>query len=247
MRYCIFSDVHSNFDALTAVLEYLKSNPVDRIICLGDIVGYGPEPHRCIEALRKLTNFRCICGDHDAAICGKNANAGLNESAVAALEINKKYFTADDEQYLDGFSGFIAENDIRFVHGSPRDSMNEYLFMMEKFKENISYFNETICFVGHTHHPLIYMHERGADNGICINLNDDVEIFNLPPDKKYIINVGSVGQPRDYKPSACIAFFDTKSSTLTVRRIPYNFRSTQDKMIKLGMPGQLIERLATGT
>jgi predicted phosphodiesterase len=247
MRYCIFSDIHSNFDALTSVLNYLKVNPVDQIICLGDIVGYGPEPHQCIEVLQNTPKLRVICGNHDAAAAGRIGDFEFNDTARQALEINKEHMTREDKQYILNLDDTISENDLRFVHGSPRDNLNEYLFLMDKFKENMNYFNERVCFVGHTHHPLIYIYESGTGNGSCMNIEDDVEMFTLSPVKKHIVNVGSVGQPRDYKSSSSIVFFDTKTSTITFRRVPYNYKATQEKMVKLGMPRELVDRIATGT
>ncbi len=247
MRYCVISDIHSNYEALTAVLDYLKTNPVDKIISCGDIIGYGPDPRLCIDAVKSLTNFRSVAGNHDAAASGRISDFDFNEPAKASLAANLKMMTEEDKNYLLMLDEFISENDVRFVHGSPRDCLNEYLFLVEKFRENMSYFPEKVCFVGHTHHPLIYIYDMSKAHGLCMNLDEDLEIINLAQDKKYIINVGSVGQPRDYKPSACVVFYDTKSCTLTFKRISYNYKATQEKMIKLGMPRELIERLATGT
>ncbi|MCE5299662.1 MAG: metallophosphatase family protein [Spirochaetia bacterium] len=246
MRYAIISDIHSNLEAMTAVMDFLKVNPVDGIISCGDLIGYGPNPKECIELAKATPNMRSVVGNHDAASCGRISADGFNDTARTALEVNQNLAGAQNLEYFKNLADFISENDLLFVHGSPRDRINEYLFMMHKFKENIDFFKERICFVGHTHHALLYQYEFGSGNDSCINIEENVEVFTLSPMKKYIINVGSVGQPRDGKPGSMVVFYDTKSMTLTFRRISYNYQATQTKMRALHLPEELIQRLATG-
>lgn len=246
MRYAVISDIHSNNEALTAFLDYIKVNPVDHIICCGDIIGYGASPHECIEKIKSIPNFRSILGNHDAIASGKLNTDGFNQDALAAIDINLSLLTPDDFNYIKSLPESISENDIFFVHGSPRAKTTEYLFLMDKFKENIRLFNESVCFVGHTHHPLIYQYEMGTGQDVCMNIDDDMEVFILQQEKKFIINVGSVGQPRDSKASLCCTFYDTKSRTLTFKRIAYDVKTAQQKMRDLKMPETLISRLAIG-
>jgi putative phosphoesterase len=246
LRYAIISDIHSNLEALNAVLSYLKTNPVDSIISCGDITGFGPEPHECIEKLRALPNFRSVEGNHDAALCGKINSDDFNEDSLYSLEANKLLVTPDDVKYLKSLPESISENDTLFVHGSPRKRLTEYLFMMDKFRLNMSSFNESVCFIGHTHHPLIYQFNLANGSDSFINIEEESEMYTLSEGKKYIINAGSVGQPRDGRASACMVFFDSKTRTVNFKRIAYDTGAVQEKMRKLKMPEGLINRLASG-
>lgn len=246
MRYAVISDIHSNYEALAAFLDYIKINPVDSIVCCGDIIGYGASPRECIDKIRSLKNFRCVMGNHDAVAAGKIKTDGFNQEALQAIDLNLTLLRPDDFNYLKALPESISENDTLFVHGSPRAKITEYLFLMDKFKENIKLFNEAACFVGHTHHPLVYQYESGSGKDTCMNIEDDMELFILSQVKRYIVNVGSVGQPRDNKASLCCTFFDTKSKTLTYKRLPYDVKTAQEKMRALKMPESLITRLAIG-
>jgi predicted phosphodiesterase len=246
MRYAIISDIHSNIDALNSFTGYLKVNPVDKIVCLGDIIGYGANPCECIDAVKAIPNFRSTLGNHDAAAIGKVGSDTFNEDAKLSLDQNKALLRPDDIAYLSSLPESISENNLLFVHGSPKHKITEYLFLMDKFKENIRSFNESICFVGHTHHPLVYQYETGTGKDTCINIEEDMEVFTLSAEKKYIINVGSIGQPRDNKPSSCAVFFDTKSNTLSFKRIQYDIQSAQKRMREAKLPESLIARLAIG-
>ncbi|HRU38854.1 MAG TPA: metallophosphoesterase family protein [Candidatus Goldiibacteriota bacterium] len=241
MRYAVISDVHSNYEALKAVLDYLKSNPVDTIVCLGDITGYGASPRECIAEIRAQKNMVCLAGDHDLAACGNGAEH-LSREAKMALEINKGMLLKEDTDYLASLKSSYHGDSELFVHASPRDNVNEYLFLVEKFQENMRFFKERICFIGHTHQPLLYEWAEPGKSGFY----QTGEIFNLDADKRYIINVGSVGQPRDNNPMACLYFYDSKHLTVSVKRLPYNVQASQDKMSKAGIPPQLVMRLAMG-
>lgn len=242
MRYAVISDVHSNLEALTAVINYLKANPVDRIISCGDLVGYGPNPKECVEMIKGLQNFTSTMGNHDAAIAGKIDFSSFNKMAQDSARINKALLSNEELDYLGSLNPTISENDALFLHGSPRDPVNEYLFLVEKFEQNMALFREKMCFIGHTHQPLIY-EWAGPDKSGFYQTGD---IYNLEPDKRYIINVGSVGQPRDNNPMACLVFFDSKHMTVSFKRLPYDVPKTKAKMDKLGLPPQMSMRLLMG-
>jgi len=242
MRYAVISDIHSNLQALTAVLDYLKVNKVDKIVCCGDIAGYGANPEECINAVRGLNNFETVMGNHDAAICGAREFQDFNKDAKASLEINKKLISKDGAAYLKSQKDRIQAEDAVFLHGSPRDPLNEYLFLAEKFEENIPLFKGKVCFVGHTHQPMLFEWEKQGEYGF----DQSGDIYNLDPACRYIINAGSVGQPRDNNPMACVCFYDSKYNTVSMKRIPYDVAAAQDKMSKAGLPQQLIMRLAMG-
>ncbi|HPD18347.1 MAG: metallophosphoesterase family protein [Candidatus Goldbacteria bacterium] len=242
MRYAIISDIHSNLEALNSVLEFLQLNSVDKIICCGDIVGYGPDPKQCINKLRLLNNFSSVMGNHDAVIINKTDISNFNNEAKEAAKINKSMISKDEMDYINSLKTTLSENDALFVHGSPRDPINEYLFLLEKFNKVMSFFTEKICFVGHTHHPIVFESDGKDDN----NFFQNIDVFKLKDNKRYIINVGSVGQPRDNNPQACVVFFDTKYLTVSFKRLSYDIEKTQIKMSKLNMPDKLIQRLSFG-
>lgn len=242
MRYAVMSDIHSNLEALNSVLEFLQTNPVDKIISCGDIVGYGPNPKQCINTLRTLNNFTSVIGNHDAAIIDKIDISNFNNEAKASVKINKSMLSKDELEYLDSLKTTISENNSLFVHGSPRDPINEYLFLFEKFNEVMSFFKEKVCFVGHTHQPIVFE----LDSKGNANFYQNVDVIELENNKRYIINVGSVGQPRDNNPQVCVVFFDTKHLTVSFKRLPYDIEKTQEKMSELNMPEKLIQRLSFG-
>ena len=242
MRYAVISDIHSNLEALNAVFEFLQSNPVDKIVSCGDLVGYGPDPKQCINKLRALNNFSSVMGNHDAAVINKIDISNFNNDAKEAITINKNMLTKDELDYLNSLKTSVSENNLLFVHGSPRDPINEYLFLVEKFNQAMSFFKEKICFVGHTHQPIIFE----LDSKGNANFYQSVEIFELENDKRYIINVGSVGQPRDNNPQVCVVFFDLKHLTISFKRLSYDIDKTQEKMAELNMPEKLIKRLSFG-
>jgi len=144
MRYAVISDIHSNLEALNAVFEFLQSNPVDKIVSCGDLVGYGPDPKQCINKLRALNNFSSVMGNHDAAVINKIDISNFNIDAKEAITINKNMLTKDELDYLNSLKTSVSENNLLFVHGSPRDPINEYLFLVEKFNQAMSFFKEKI-------------------------------------------------------------------------------------------------------
>lgn len=159
-----------------------------------------------------------------------------------AAEINKNLISNDGLSYLGDLKETTSENDALFLHGSPKDPVNEYLFLVEKFEQNMALFKEKICFIGHTHQPLLYEYAGVGKSGFY----QTGDIFNLEPDKRYIVNVGSVGQPRDNNPMACLVFFDSKHLTVSFKRLPYDTQKTKAKMDRLGLPAQLSMRLLMG-
>ena len=245
MRYAIFSDIHSNLEALTAVVDVLKANPVDRIICLGDIVGYGPNPKECIEIIKSIDICQAIMGNHDAAVCGKINYSNFNLAAQAAVKINRDLLGPEEISYLKSLKESLNENNIMFVHGSPKDPLNEYVFMVSKFEESMKYTRTKVTFIGHTHHPIIF-ENTGHGKNRFYNVEKNLAVYNLEKEMKYMINVGSVGQPRDNNAKACIVFYDTKHLALTYRRVDYDMKPTQEKMNSLNLPKQLSARLALG-
>jgi diadenosine tetraphosphatase ApaH/serine/threonine PP2A family protein phosphatase len=243
MKYAIISDVHSNLEALAAAVEDIRASGADRIICCGDVVGYGPQPEECC-AILKSAGIICTLGNHDAALIGRLSISGFNEYALKAIGINAELISADSKLYISSLPERLCENGILFVHGSPRDPVNEYLSSVDKLRNNIVLIKERVCFHGHTHYPMVYSeNESGSGN---VERPFDGFSISLAENKKYIINVGSVGQPRDNDPRCCLVYFDTDTGVVVFRRIEYDVPAVQARMRAIGIPDFLVTRLLTG-
>ena len=250
MRCAIVSDIHGNLDALEAVLA--DAGEVDQFWCLGDLVGYGPQPNECIEALRSRAAL-CVAGNHDWAAIGKMDTAEFNpEASEAALwtgarltDENRHFLATLPEQVVAGDSG-----EFTLVHGSPRDPIWEYLTHVSLARLNFDYFQTPYCLVGHTHVPLVF--ERPLSEGRGPNYRTIVpeadQAMPLGP-ARLIVNPGSVGQPRDGNPQAAYMRYESDgagTATMTLRRIAYPVATVQQKMRDAGLPPRLITRLTYG-
>jgi len=236
MRYGILSDIHGNLEALTACLSYLRDK-ADFYLCLGDIVGYGPNPNECIEELKKIDRLIVIAGNHDLAVIGNRDIALFNPDLLPSIEWTNQILTEDNKKYIAGLKWKIEREKITAVHASPRDPINEYLFDTFAMKENLDFFSTEICFVGHTHIPSYYRLDK------AVHLVGDIDI---DIQDKSIINVGSVGQPRDRDNRASCGIYNQEKAKVSIKRIEYDFIKTQSDMIKAGLPDFLIQRLAGG-
>ena len=244
MKYAIISDIHSNLEALQTTLEHIKNEKVDKVVCLGDIVGYGPNPKECINLIKSIAGAEVLLGNHDAGIINKTDINEFNEYAKQAIEINKGLLSEEEEKYLSTLKEKHSETGILFVHGSPRDSLNEYLSTMKKLQENMDLFSERICFVGHTHLPLVYVKtDLGTDYVENVENNQEIDILD---DRRYIVNAGSVGQPRDEDNRVCFLYYDTDEKKITYQRLKYDIESVKKRMKSIGLPGYLINRLNVG-
>ena len=240
MRYAVISDVHSNLDALEAVFSDMDRRQIREIIFLGDAVGYGPEPNECIELLSAKCKI-LLAGNHDWGVTGITDICCFNEYAKHAIEWSAEVITDRNKAVLNTFllSEEEKEADVFFVHATPREPQEwHYLLTLRDAEINFNYFDNKICFIGHSHQPFII---EQAPSGELITSKGEA---HLNGDSRYIINAGSVGQPRDGDPRACYAVFD--NDRVEIVRIPYNIGSVQDKMRQGHLPYQLIERLALG-
>jgi len=245
MKYAIISDIHSNLEALELVLKDIARNGVDKIICCGDVVGYGPNPKECIETLKSIPNIEILMGNHDAAIVGKINIDDFNDDARQAIQINRMLITEKEIAEISLWKTTYRENGILFVHGSPRDPLKEYLLTMGKLRQNMDLFAEKICFVGHTHVPLVYVKTNpGSD---FVEDGENGKELKIKDEERYIINPGSVGQPRDEDARASFVYFDSGRNTIRFRRLFYDIKSVQKKMKHLNISEFLINRLSYGT
>ena len=220
MRCLVLSDIHSNLDAFQAVLD--DAGPVDRVWCLGDVVGYGPDPNGCVELLRSLPHL-CIAGNHDWATLGKLDLRDFNPDAREANLWNRQQLTPENLAYLDARPETLEEGDFTLTHGSPRHPIWEYIIYASTAQINFGHFNTPFCFVGHTHTPMIRRYQ-----------------------KSLIVNPGSVGQPRDNDARAAFAILDLEELSWRYERVAYPIELTQGQMKEAGLPRRLIDRLSFG-
>jgi diadenosine tetraphosphatase ApaH/serine/threonine PP2A family protein phosphatase len=242
MRYAILGDIHSNLIAFEAVLRDLEvSGGFDKIWCLGDVVGYGPDPHECIELLQQYEHI-CVAGNHDWAAVDQIDVSHFNPDAALANRWTGQNITQDDKEYLEFLPPSLNESGFTLVHGSPREPIWEYLFSIDVAKENFEIFTTPYCFVGHSHIPLFF--EYIDDTVILQKFPDNAVV--LLGDNRMIINPGSVGQPRDRDPRASYALYDSEIGTVHHYRVEYDIAATQQKMREKNLPEFLIERLEYG-
>jgi diadenosine tetraphosphatase ApaH/serine/threonine PP2A family protein phosphatase len=241
LRYLILSDVHANLVALEAVLA--DAPDFDELWCLGDLVGYGPNPNECIQRIQDFPHT-CLAGNHDWAALGKLDIKTFNIDARIANEWTQVELTPVAREYLLGLPTHKALNGFAMAHASPREPVWEYLLDANLAYANFSYFSTPFCLVGHTHIPLIFTldEEYSRCKTTAPPLLGPVK---LGPERM-IINPGSVGQPRDGDPWASYAMLDTEKMTWEFRRVPYPVEITQERMRARDLPRRLVERLAIG-
>lgn len=243
MRVVIVSDIHSNYVALEAVLD--AAGAYDQLWNLGDTIGYGPCPNECMEAMRARATVM-IAGNHDLACLGLVDLSDFNPEARTANIWNGEQLLAEHRAALEAMPLQLAVDDRFYVaHGSPRDPVWEYLLTCSQAQENYSRFEQQICFVGHSHVPLVFRRAAGerADGPLLPGAGYTLE---LHPDTRYIINPGSVGQPRNQDPRAAFAVLDTSNDTVTFHRVPYDIAKTQQQMRAAKLPDPLALRLQYG-
>ena len=210
--------------------------------CLGDIVGYGPDPCQCIEILRRLENV-CIAGNHDWAAIGKLSLSEFNPDAAYACRWTAEQLSAEDVVYLDGLPEVAEKGDFTLVHGSPRQPIWEYLLSIGSARENFAYFSSQFCLVGHSHVPSIF---RRTETGDCSFSPFSANVGLALGKSRLIINPGSVGQPRDGDTRVSYAILDDEIMMLRLYRVPYDISLTQARMVKNNLPMRLVSRLSRG-
>jgi predicted phosphodiesterase len=241
MRIGIFSDIHGNLEALDTVLKYLKENNIHKYICLGDIVGYGPNPNECVERIREL---KCpvVMGNHDYVAIGKGDVTLFNVTARNAIEWTQGQLTKENLDFLSTLPFIYRTKHLIAVHSTPRDPERwEYVLTMDSALQNMEYYTEPVCFIGHSHTPF-FLELDTKGNAQIIKDNPMI----LKDDYRYLVNAGSVGQPRDNNPKSAFAIYDTTQKTITLLRVAYDISTTQEKIINAELPIQLAQRLQNG-
>lgn len=240
MRYGIFSDIHSNLEAFQAACNYFGKERVNKFIFNGDIVGYGPNPRECISLLKKIDPV-LVAGNHDWAVIDKFNIDYFNPAAKEALLWTKKELRKEDFSFLDTFSLKYAEANFICVHGS-LDNPAVFNYIVDNYDAvlNFSLLGKQILFIGHSHRAEAFRIKK--DKISCIRDNE----IKIEPKSKYIINGGSIGQPRDRDPRLSLCLYDSDEGVVKFVRLEYNIKKVAEKILKQGLPSVLAMRLYEG-
>ncbi len=238
--YAIISDVHANLEALQAVLEKIENDNIDKILFLGDSVGYGPDPNDCTDILKQKAAV-IVAGNHDRAATGQTDTVYFNPYAKAAIEWTNRVLTDQVVKHIQSLpiTERLIEDNIFLVHATPQEPEKwHYLSYKHNASENFKYFEESICFLGHSHIPFIVELSHGGELGVHYTQ------VAVREGNRYIVNVGSIGQPRDGNPDATYVLL--KNKMIIIKRVSYDILLTQNKMRRAGLPSYLVERLSRG-
>lgn len=242
MRYLIFSDLHSNLESLNSFSQITRTIDHDKKVFLGDLVGYGADPNACVEWVRDNADI-ILGGNHDYAVVGKTELTYFNPDAYQACLWTRKEMTQENKDFLKGLPCEIVEDDIHWTHSSPFEPEKwHYVVSRADGEINFGHFSTQLCFLGHSHRPVII--EQGPDGAItdCVTST----AWELKADCRTIINVGSLGQPRDGNPRPAFVIYDSTVGTIEYQRYEYDFATTQRKILASGLPSFLADRLSDG-
>ncbi len=232
MRVAIISDIHSNLEALEKAIEIIEKKNIDEIICLGDLVGYGASPNECVELTRRRARH-VLLGNHDQAAFDLSQTEHFNRHARTAAFWTNQTLTQGNLEYLQALPFQCTLDELMFVHASPKEPEQwHYIFSAFEAKSNFEFFQTGVCFIGHTHIPGIFP--------------EDMKTQKIQRGSRYIINVGSVGQPRDGNWKLSFGIFDTNTWTYEMVRSEYNVQSAADRILASELPRFLAERLLSG-
>jgi predicted phosphodiesterase len=262
-KYAVLSDIHSNLEALTTVLEKCRELGITEYISLGDVVGYNANPNECLALVRNLNVVSRVRGNHDDyAVRGDIAESGFNANAKKAVAWTREQISEDDRQWLDE-----AKYEARFLNATlvhaTLDTPQNWGYILDQFnaEDNFTYQRTNLCFCGHSHVPVAFVKKQLTNPGerpieMINSWNGDVdEDVTIPAaveveyrkNNKYLFNIGSIGQPRNGDPRASFAVWDTDRMTVTRHRLPYDIAATQQKILDAGLPERLAERLVYGS
>jgi predicted phosphodiesterase len=245
MRYLIFTDIHGNMEAFLAFLKFAQKRKVDHYLFMGDLVGYGASPNEIIQRIRLLKPISMIRGNHDKAVCGLDTVQTFNPIAASAIHWTRDNITKKNMSFLCKLEQgpMIVNKDIMICHGAPFDE-DHYIFGEFDASEAFLHIPVQLCFFGHTHFPFVYEEKDHVVEGTFLT-GDDNEI-KVEKGVRYLINPGSIGQPRDRNPMAACAIYDSNTKKIKFYRFPYDIEKAQKRIIGAGLPPALAERLAVG-
>lgn len=232
MKTAVISDIHGNIEALNSVLQRIDTLSISNIVCLGDIVGYGASPNECIDLLCSR-NIQSVVGNHDKAVTGELSIENFSLVAKLGVEWTRSVIHKEHSDFLRKLHYSFESNESLFVHSSPDlPQLFRYLFTQDDAAESFEAFDNNICFIGHTHRPVVF----------C----EDSVTTKVAVGKRFIVNVGSVGQPRDGDWRACFLVYDNEQFTIEHIRVEYDVEAAAAKIINAGLPQKLADRLTLG-
>jgi predicted phosphodiesterase len=238
MRVAVISDIHANWHALEAVADAIDQETPDEIWCLGDVVGYGPQPNECCDWTSAHAHV-CLAGNHDLGVLGTLDIAAFSDDAAAAARWTQGVLNDDARRYLATLEPSARRNGVALYHGSPRDPIWEYVLSYEAAGEAIEESPADVTVIGHSHLPIAIGEGElvggHAGNGVEVEL-----------DGRWLLNPGSVGQPRDGDPHAAWLLLDLEARHASFRRATYDVEKTQTEMRDVGLPDVLANRLSLG-
>jgi predicted phosphodiesterase len=241
MRVAVVSDIHANLPALVAVLEAIDEEAPDELWCLGDVVGYGPDPNDCVSAVRDRADV-CLCGNHDLVVLGKLPIDEFTADAATSARWSAAVLDDDARAFLSGLPASTERDGAELFHGSARDPVWEYVLTEDAAAESLARTHAPVVLVGHSHVALAVTTERGGVVGGVAPEGTQVELTA----RRWLLNPGSVGQPRDGDPRAAWLLLDLERMFVAFQRVPYSVEQTQKEMRERGLPGSLAARLARG-
>ncbi|MGA2802341.1 MAG: metallophosphoesterase family protein [Verrucomicrobiota bacterium] len=239
MKYAIISDIHANMEAFQVVLEDAQNQKVTHYACIGDVVGYNASPRECLDIVCKM-NMPCVKGNHDEYCSTDDPLEGFNPAAAEAVHWTRGQLSDKERQWLCDLKYTKIVANFTLVHAT-LDAPERWGYVFDKLAAAASfpYQNTQVCFFGHTHVPVAFMRDTVVRGGTYSK-------FKIDPAKKYFINVGAVGQPRDNNPKAAYVVYDMDEGTIELRRLEYDIAAAQKKILDAGLPERLAERLALG-
>lgn len=244
MKIAVISDIHSNLEALTACCQAAEEHGAERFVCLGDTVGYGPDPVATLDKLRSLPNFSCVLGNHDEYMFNFIDQDSTPPVQMVA-EWTIKQLSEEHIEYLKSLAYTLVENGVSYVHSSlHQPNAWSYITNAEKAKKCLESSATNLVFYGHVHIPMLF-HEQ-QDNTIALIHPDPNKQIPLKPNQRYVINVGSVGQPRDDNKDACFVIYDEELHCVTFHRVAYDYQATIKKIYDYGLHPEFAHRLESG-
>jgi predicted phosphodiesterase len=239
MKYAIVADIHGNLEAFQVVLEDIEKQKCTHIACLGDIVGYNATPKECLDTVRAL-NMPCVKGNHDEFCSSDTPMEGFSPNAAEAGNWTRGMLTEDDRRWLRELKFLRLVSNFTIVHAT-LDAPQRWGYVFDKLAAaaSFTYQNTPVCFFGHTHVPVAFIRDSVVKGGTYSK-------FRVEPGRKYFVNVGAVGQPRDGNPKAAYVIYDIDEGSIELRRLDYDIPAAQKKILQAGLPARLAERLAMG-
>jgi predicted phosphodiesterase len=245
MKFAIIADIHANLEALNVVLADTKEQKCTHYACVGDVVGYGANPRECLEIVRTM-GMPCVKGNHDEYCSSEEQLDGFNPHAAEAVNWTRLQLNKDERQWLRDLKYFRMVTSFSMVHAT-LDGPQRWGYVFDKLQAAASfpYQNTAVCFFGHTHVPVAFVRDTGTGGQMVVR-GGTYSKFKVDQGKKYFVNVGSVGQPRDNIPKAAYVVYDMDEGTIELRRLDYDIAGAQKKILDAGLPPRLAERLAYG-